>query len=240
MPNRPRIDVYLVVVAALLRLVAEEVYSRVPYAARLLGLVLQMLETVCLVPARGEHIERDLPTDREPAHPHPLVSIEPPPCRALQQNIRDRRQGYSRQAPAAKLAPKHLHHLPSHAMLQVVFLILIALLRARVPPNRADIDHAVAKLDKRAPLDRDIQVGDVAQHEVDQLLVAGLAQPADEVGRRQRLPGLEGREAVLGEAEVEERRHGDGGAAELLLLLGQVGAADVAHCDLLAQAGEEG
>jgi hypothetical protein len=69
MPYGPAVGVNLVVVAALERLVAKEVDSRVLHAAGLLGLVLEVLQAVCLVPAGGEDVERDLPADGEPVIP---------------------------------------------------------------------------------------------------------------------------------------------------------------------------
>lgn len=59
------VDVDLVVVAALAGLVAEEVDSGVADATGLLGLVLEVLQAVRLVPARGEDVEGDLAADRE-------------------------------------------------------------------------------------------------------------------------------------------------------------------------------
>ena len=47
------------------------------------------------------------------------------------------------------------------------------------------------------------------------------------------------RQPVLGEAEVEEGRDGDGGRAELFLLLDEVGAPDEANGAFVTQGGEE-
>ena len=124
-------------------------------------------------------------------------------------------------------------------MLEIELLILVALLDRSIPANRADIDHAIAELDECATLHRDVQVGDVVQDELDQLLVVVLADPLDEAVRRERHAHADGRQAVLREAEVEEGGDGDAGGAELLLLLGQVGAADEADGDFVAEGGEE-
>lgn len=62
----PRVAEDLVVVAALEGLVAEEVDRLVLDAARPLGLALQVLQAVGLVPAVGEDVEGDLATDGEP------------------------------------------------------------------------------------------------------------------------------------------------------------------------------
>lgn len=85
----------------------------------------------------------------------------------------------------------------------------------------------VPKFDKRPSLDRNIDAGNVHEAEVDELLVAVLAEPLDEAVAGERHAEPVGRQPVLREAEVEERRDGDGGRAELLLLLGEVGAADL-------------
>lgn len=124
-------------------------------------------------------------------------------------------------------------------MLQIKLLILVALLHGSVPADRAHVDHAVPELDKRAALDGDVQVRDVVQDEADELLVVVLADPLDERVRRERHAHADRRQAVLSEAEVEEVGDGDAGGAELLLLLGQVGAADEADGDFVAEGGEE-
>lgn len=111
----------------------------------------------------------------------------------------------------------------------VKLLKVVALLGAGVTADGADVDHAVAELDKGAALDRQIKVGDVVEAEVGELLVLVLADPLDKGVGLEGLAELVGSEAVLGEAKVEEG--GDGlasGLAQLLLLLGKVGAADVA------------
>lgn len=64
-PDRPRVLVNLIVVPALECLVAEEVNRRVSYTSRLLGLVLEVLQAVGLVPAGGEDVEGDLAADGE-------------------------------------------------------------------------------------------------------------------------------------------------------------------------------
>lgn len=124
-------------------------------------------------------------------------------------------------------------------MLLVVFLILIPLLDARVPAHGRHIDHAVPKLDKRAPLDGHVEIRNVMQQDLDQLLVFLLADPLDEAVGRERHAEFVGCQPVLRKAEVEERRHGDRGGAELFLLFGEVGAADEADGYFLAEGGEQ-
>jgi hypothetical protein len=132
-----------------------------------------------------------------------------------------------------------VHKLLANLVLEIKLLILVALLYRSVPANRADVDHAIAELDKRAALHRDLQVGDVVQDEAHQLLVIVLANPLDETVRRERHAHADGREPVLGEAVVEEGCDGDAGGAELLLLFGEIGAADEADGDFVAERGEE-
>lgn len=122
-------------------------------------------------------------------------------------------------------------------MLEIKLLVLVALLDRSIPSDRADIDHAIAELDESTALHGDVQVGDVVQDELDQLLVVVLADPLDEAVRRERHAHADGRQAVLREAKVEEGGDGNAGGAELLLLLGEVGAADETDGDFVAEGG---
>lgn len=65
--NGAGVSVNLVVVAADGRLVAKEVDVLVADAALLLGLGLEVLEAVCLVPAGGEDVKGDLAANGEAA-----------------------------------------------------------------------------------------------------------------------------------------------------------------------------
>jgi hypothetical protein len=132
-----------------------------------------------------------------------------------------------------------LHKLLANLVLKIKFLIIIALLNRSIPANRAHIDHAIAELDKSPALHRNIQIGHIMQNEPDKLLVILLANPLDETVRRERHTHADRRQAVLSKAEVEEGGDGDAGGAELFLLLGEVGAADEADGDFVAQGGEE-
>jgi hypothetical protein len=144
-----------------------------------------------------------------------------------------------RKTQIRELLPNSMHKLLANLMLEIKLLILIALLDCSIPANRADIDHAIAELDKRAALHGDVQVGDVVQDEAHQLLVVVLANPLDETVRRERHAHADGRQPVLREAVVEEGCDGNAGGAELLLLFGEVGAADKADGDFVAERGEE-
>jgi hypothetical protein len=73
---------------------------------------------------------------------------------------------------------------------------------------------------------------------LDEPLIFLLADPANEAGARERLAQSVCCEAVLGEAEVEEGGDVDV-AAELLLLLDEVGAANEADGDLVPELREQ-
>jgi hypothetical protein len=139
----------------------------------------------------------------------------------------------------SKLLAQDGHELVTDLVLLVVALKLVSLHDAGISANRAHVDHTVSELDKGTALDGDVEVGHVVQDELDQLLVVFFTDVADEGLRLEGQARLVGRQAVLGEAEVEERGHSDGAGAELLLLLGEVAAADEANGDLLSERGEE-
>lgn len=64
MSNGSRVLVDLVVVTALRSIVTEEMDCGICDPARKLGFVLQMLQTIRLIPTRREYVERDLSTNR--------------------------------------------------------------------------------------------------------------------------------------------------------------------------------
>lgn len=148
--NSPGVLKDLVIVTTLEGLVTKEVHSGIGDTARLLGLALQVLQAVCLVPASGEHVERNLAADAEG---------EAQVTEAL-----------------AQLLDKSLANL----VLLIEDLVVNALLNAGVPTDRRHVDHAVAELDKGTALDRDVQVGDVVQAERGELLVLVFTNPLDE------------------------------------------------------------
>ena len=149
------------------------------------------------------------------------------------------KEQYSRKSKIWECGPDGFDKLLPDAVLEIVLLILVPLGDAGVSANGADVDHAIPELDECAPLLGNLEVGNVVQDELDELLVRLLAQPSDEAVRGKGHAHAIGRETVLGEAEVEERGHGYGGSAELLLLLYKVGAAHETDGDLVPEAGEE-
>src|SRR5450432_244525 len=155
---------------------------------------------------------------------------------------RERRKGKadSRQSQIRKFLLELLNKLLPYLMHLIKRLILIPLLNASIPAHGRHINHAIPKLDKRAPLDRQLEIRNIMQHEFDQGLILLLADPFDKRVRGERHAHLVGRQAILGKAKVEERRDGDGRRADLFLLLCEVGAADEADGYFVAQGGEEG
>lgn len=146
---------------------------------------------------------------------------------------------HSRQAEIGESSLDILDKLLANAPLQINLLVFVPLTDTSIPPNRADVDHAIPELDECTSLDGNIQVCHIMQDESHELLVVVLANPLDERMRGQRLAHTVGGQTVLGEAEVEECGDGDGGGAELFLLLGEVRAADEANGDFVTQSGEE-
>lgn len=105
--------------------------------------------------------------------------------------------------------------------------------------QRLALGKGIPELHERPSLDRDIKLTDIFQAEIDQLLVLLLAQPPNKARAWQFLAQPVGSEAVLREAEIEERGHGYGGCAELFLLLYEVGATDEADGAFVAEGGEQ-
>lgn len=149
-------------------------------------------------------------------------------------------RAYSRQSQIPEPLPQHTHHRLPNPILQIKPLVLIPLLRTRIPPHGANIHHPIPKLHKRPPLNRYIQIRYIMQDKIHQLFVFRLAQPSDERVCCEWSTEFVGRESVFREAVVEERGYGlVGWDAELFLLLGEVGAADEADGYFLPERGEE-
>ena len=218
-----------VVVAALVGLVAEEVDGGVFDTTWQVLLVLDMLQTVGLVPALGEDIEGDLAADG--------VAVVRVSCVEL--TLGGSYVVDSRQTKIWEFLLQTLDECLSDSMFQIKLLIIISLLHACVPADWAHIDHAIAELDESTSLDWNIQVCDVVQNVSDELLVLFLTNPLDEAVRGEGLAHAVGGQAILCEAEVEERGDWDRGRAELFLLFGEIRAADEADCYFVTEGGEE-
>jgi hypothetical protein len=197
MANGSGISVNLVIVAALESLVTKEVNVLVGNAIGLLGLVLEVLEAVGLVPASREHVEGNLSANGKG------------------------------EAEMTKSLLEDSDKLLTDLGILVVLLEVVSFLCASVTADGADVNHAVAELDKGSALDGNVEISDVVEDKVGELLVLLFTNEFDEGVWVEWLAELVGSEAVLGEAKVEES--GDGlasGLAQLLLLLGEVGTAD--------------
>lgn len=144
-----------------------------------------------------------------------------------------------RQSQVRELLLDILHKFLPDTMLQIELLVLVSLLHAGVPANRADIDHAVSEFNECSSLDRNVQVRNVVQDELCQFLVVLLANPFDKAVRGQRHTHAVRRQAILGEAEVEKRRDWDGSRAQLFLLFDKIGTTDEADCYFVSEGGEE-
>ena len=129
-------------------------------------------QAVGLVPPLGEDVERDLPPDRV------------------------------RQAQTGELLLQGSDHRLADSGPLVEPLELVALLLRAVAPDGGHVDHAVAELDERPPLDRDVEVGDVAEDKVDEFFQIVLSQELFQGLDLEELSRLVGDEAVLGEDVV--------------------------------------
>lgn len=212
MPHSPLITEDLPIVPSLKRLIPKEVNRRIIHTrpTRKRLLCLHMLQTIRLIPPMREDIKAELPTN------------------AIRKTI------------VRKLLLENIDEIPPNIMHLVIIHKLIPLRKRRIPPNRRNVHHAIPKLYKRPPLDRNIQVCHIPEHEIHKLFVFVLAEPADEAGAGKGLAETVGYESVFGKTEIEEGGYGDVGCAELFLLFCEVGAADVADGAFVAELGEEG
>lgn len=232
MANRPLVLIDLVIVPPFFRLVPKEMNGLVVHPANLL-LMLQILQAVRLIPSSGENVKGDLATNGV------------------------------REAEFRELLLQSGNKLFADTMLLVVLVEVEAFVNRCITADGRDIDHSVSdcssqrapsmlaapgnessagpipEFHKSAPLDRAIDLADISQAEVDQLLVFVFAQPSNETRARQWLAQSEGRQAVLGEAEIEQRGHIDSWGTQLLLLLDQVRASNVTYGTLVTEGGEE-
>jgi hypothetical protein len=140
MSNRPLITINLPIIPARIRLIAKEVNLIIHHATPAL-LVRNMLETVRLVPARGEHVKGDLSADGV--------------CEA------EVGEGFFERGD----------HGGADVVLNVVGLVVVALLDRGVAADGGDVDHAIAEFDEGAALDGDVEVGDVVEDPGEELLV---------------------------------------------------------------------
>lgn len=87
---------------------------------------------------------------------------------------------------------------------QNVRLKLVTLIHAGITTNGANIDHAIAELNKGTALLWQLDLGNVSKAEVCQLLVLLLAEPLDEAIAGKRLAEAVGHQTIFGEAKVKQ------------------------------------
>jgi len=133
MPNRPLILVNLPVVPTLIRLIPKEMYRLEVDAIRQLLIRLDVTQTVRLVPAGGENVERDLAADGV--------------CEA------DVWEGLLELGD----------HGGADVVFLVVDFVFVAFGVGGVAADGGDVDHAVAEFEEGAALDGDVEVGDVVE-----------------------------------------------------------------------------
>jgi ketopantoate hydroxymethyltransferase len=150
MANGSGISVNLVIVAALESLVTKEVNVLVGNAIGLLGLVLEVLEAVGLVPASREHVEGNLSANGKG------------------------------EAEMTKSLLEDSDKLLTDLGILVVLLEVVSFLCASVTADGADVNHAVAELDKGSALDGNVEISDVVEDKVGELLVLLFTNEFDE------------------------------------------------------------
>ena len=108
-------------------------------------------------------------------------------------------------------------------MLQIMLLVIVAFLAGAVAPNRRDVKHPTAELNKGSALDGDIQFRKVPHDPIDEALDIVLPDELGDGLDLEKLAVLVGDQSVLGEVVGEDL--GDS-IPELLFLLGQIGSSD--------------
>ena len=129
-------------------------------------------QTVCLIPSAGEDIEADLPSDA-------VGEVEV--CEPLVHGA---------------------DHVAADVVGEIVLFEFDSLCLRAVSSDGRHVEHPRAELNEGAALDRDVEVGDVVQHEVDQLLQLRLAQMSLERLCGERCALLERNQTVLREHVV--------------------------------------
>jgi hypothetical protein len=175
-PDRAVISVDLVVIATLVRLVAEEMDGSVVQAIWEVLLVRQVLQAVRLVPTGRKNVEGNLA-----AYGVAVISLV-----GVRLTLGSSRSGDEREFEIRKLLLQRLNKLGPHIMLQIELIEIFPLLYTSIPANRANIYHPIPELHERASLHRDIEICDVVQAEAHEFLVVFLAYVLDEAVRSER------------------------------------------------------
>jgi hypothetical protein len=80
----------------------------------------------------------------------------------------------------AKSLLKDSNKLLTDLGILVILLKVVSLLCAGVTADGTDVDHAIAELDEGTALDRNVEISDVVENEVDKFLVLLLSDELDE------------------------------------------------------------
>lgn len=209
MPVNPRIRINLKVIPTFHGLIPKEMnLCKVPVPIGI-DLLLNMIQTIPLIPPGREDIKTDLSTDTES------------------------------QPKVRKLLSQNLDELFANFGGLVVFPEVQTFLMGRITTDRRDIDHPVTEFDECTAFDGDVEVGDVVEDKGGEFFVSFFSDIFDEGGRGEFFAETEGGKAVFGEAVVEESGDVYTINSELFLLLAKVAAADVSDDDFRTEVGEE-
>lgn len=225
MPHRPLILENLPIIPTLIRLIAKEMHRlELYFPPRALLLGLDMLQTIRLIPAGREDVEGDLPANavREAEVGELLFEggDEGGPdvvCRVVgfegvafgDGGVAPDGRDVDHAVSAAAIEKPFVS--PSYGFLRDVGISRRGSLRSCGGVGegvgvgvcvKGQVD--VPKLNKRPPLDRNVDPRDIHEAEVDQLLVFVLAEPLDEAVAGQRHAESVGCQPVFREAEVEQ------------------------------------
>lgn len=139
--NRAWIDIDLMIVAACLRLIAEEMDLLEAFAR-----LVNMPQCIRFVPSMWEHIEADFTANAV--------------C----------------QVDIVEFTAQVANHFGTHLMLIIVGSEEFALLSRTLPPDGANIHHAIAEFHECAPFEWQLQFGQIAEHKIDESLQNFFAQ----------------------------------------------------------------
>lgn len=112
--------------------------------------ILDVSQTVCLIPAGGEDVKGDLAANGEG------------------------------QSEVGEGLLELLYERLADLMHGIVLVKIIPLSLGAVPSDGGDVDHPITEFNKGSPLYWEIQIGDVSEGKVDELLVLVLAEESKE------------------------------------------------------------
>jgi hypothetical protein len=111
---------------------------------RLVSILFNMAKTVCLIPACGKTIERNLATYSNHELPNsPKIEVEMKRRRVVTNGVG--------KSDIREFLMNFLNHFLTNMMLLVILLIRISFINTGIPSNRRDINHPRPKLHKSPP-----------------------------------------------------------------------------------------